>query len=113
MDVESAMQQAEREMDEMEYRGELVGGRLTPDPRNPQPGQVWQRRVVNIRGVTWPVSVKVVCATNDGIKALMLFSDTTTGKGPITRREWRRWACPWWRRRKHWAKCVEWKEDGR
>ena len=24
---------------------------------------------------------------------------------------WRRWACPWWRRRKHWAKCVSWTKE--
>lgn len=74
------------------------------DPRNPQPGQVWERdgHKNEVRSIsTWrhPLTGKKSLFERD----MVIVGGRYFGIG-----EWRSWACPWWRRRKHWAKCVRW-----
>jgi len=81
------------------------------DPRNPQPGQVWERRFYeNCDPVTLTV-VKPRCKHSPCTvcDSEVVTEDSVGLLQPFSLRDWRRWACPCWRRRKHWAKCVEWK----
>ena len=75
------------------------------DPRNPQPGQVWERDGHRNE-------VSRVCVFRDLLSGKELWFEealVAVGGRYFGMRRWRRWACPFWRRRKHWAKCVEWK----
>jgi len=69
----------------------------TADPRNPQPGQVWTRngRTKTIIFVFDREVYQVISREGDAVN----YDDWLA---------WRSWACPWWRRRKHWARCVRW-----
>lgn len=73
-----------------------------PDPRNPQPGQVWEREGQR---------ASIILVLNGAVSWRL--DDNIPELGDVAGKRFIRWACPWWRPRKHWAKCVEWKEGGR
>lgn len=68
-----------------------------PDPRNPKVGERWTIEGRMSRSV-------------DRVWESVVFYKEGSVLDCCSLHEWRRWACPWFRRRKHWAKCVEWKQ---
>jgi len=75
------------------------------DPRNPKPGQVWERGDELVSVIGTPMD------SGPFIKSTLV-SFEHSEHGWMSYFEFQAWSMPtcWpWRRRKHWAKCVEWK----